>query len=83
MLTIYGTRMFIFLLTPSNTKDYYYSNQISNQLFRIKFLTKKYSKYEEKTFHSEFIFVSISYFIRAALSKKLVKSRISEKYKKG
>ena len=65
--------MFIFLLTPSNTKDYYYSNQISNQLFRIKFLTKKYSKYEEKTFHSEFIFVSISYFIRAALSKNLSK----------
>ena len=85
--------MFIFLLTPSDAKDYYYFESNLSLVLLIKvFLTKKSSKHEERTFRHEeitfcheeitfrheFIFVFISYFIGEILSQNFVKCGISE-----
>ena len=70
--------MFIFLLTPFDTRDYYYfKSNLSLLLLTKVFLTKntcnvvlQSSKHEEITLPEEFMVAFILYFIGAILSKK-------------
>ena len=70
--------MFLFLLTPFDTSDYYYFKSNLSLLLLMKgFFTKntcnvvlQSSKHEEITLPEEFMVVFILYFIGTILSKK-------------